>query len=199
MGDQKFGIAPERRRAHGRRDPRRPRAGRPDRGRPRRRKHHPRDRRGRAGDRPRRRRPHGAARHGHQRARSPGRPREAGTRRRASCRPSRCGRSRSRSCAAARSATSKRGASCCSSAGPAIPFFTTDTAAALRANELKAEVLLKATKVDGVYDDGPRQNPKPNSSRRSPTAAPWPRVSRSWTPPPSRSAWRTGSRSRSST
>src|SRR5579885_2459736 len=38
-------------------------------------------------------------------------------------------------------------------AGSGNPFFTTDTAAALRAVELNAQVLLKATKVDGVYDD----------------------------------------------
>jgi uridylate kinase len=43
--------------------------------------------------------------------------------------------------------------------GTGNPFFTTDTAAALRANEMKAEVLLKATKVDGVYDSDPLRNP----------------------------------------
>jgi uridylate kinase len=45
-------------------------------------------------------------------------------------------------------------------AGTGNPFFTTDTAAALRAMEIGAEVLLKATKVDGVYDSDPRKNPK---------------------------------------
>ncbi len=40
-------------------------------------------------------------------------------------------------------------------AGTGNPFFTTDTAAALRATEIEAEVLLKATKVDGVYDQDP--------------------------------------------
>jgi len=44
-------------------------------------------------------------------------------------------------------------------AGSGNPFFTTDTAAALRAVELNAQVLLKATKVDGVYDDDPMHNP----------------------------------------
>ncbi len=39
--------------------------------------------------------------------------------------------------------------------GTGNPFFTTDSAAALRANEIKAEVLLKATRVDGVYDANP--------------------------------------------
>ena len=45
-------------------------------------------------------------------------------------------------------------------AGSGNPFFTTDTAAALRAVELNAQVLLKATKVDGVDDDDPMRNPK---------------------------------------
>ncbi len=44
-------------------------------------------------------------------------------------------------------------------AGTGNPFFTTDTAAALRAMEVEAEVLLKATKVDGVYDADPEKEP----------------------------------------
>ncbi|MEO8625906.1 MAG: UMP kinase [Candidatus Limnocylindrales bacterium] len=44
-------------------------------------------------------------------------------------------------------------------AGTGNPYFTTDTAAALRAVEIGAEVLLKATKVDGVYDSDPVKNP----------------------------------------
>jgi len=44
-------------------------------------------------------------------------------------------------------------------AGTGNPYFTTDTAAALRAVEINAEVLLKATKVDGVYDKDPVTNP----------------------------------------
>ncbi len=44
-------------------------------------------------------------------------------------------------------------------AGTGNPYFTTDTAAALRAMEVDAEVLIKATKVDGVYDDDPTVNP----------------------------------------
>jgi uridylate kinase len=44
-------------------------------------------------------------------------------------------------------------------AGTGNPYFTTDTAAALRAVEIDAQVLLKATKVDGVYDDDPMTNP----------------------------------------
>jgi len=44
-------------------------------------------------------------------------------------------------------------------AGTGNPFFTTDTAAALRATEMGAEVLLKATKVDGIYDCDPKTNP----------------------------------------
>lgn len=45
-------------------------------------------------------------------------------------------------------------------AGTGNPYFSTDTAAALRAMEIKAEVILKATKVDGVYDSDPSQNEK---------------------------------------
>jgi uridylate kinase len=44
-------------------------------------------------------------------------------------------------------------------AGTGNPFFSTDTAAALRAMEIEADVLLKATKVDGVYDADPEKNP----------------------------------------
>ncbi len=44
-------------------------------------------------------------------------------------------------------------------AGTGNPFFTTDTAASLRAIEIGADVLLKATKVDGVYDSDPVKNP----------------------------------------
>jgi uridylate kinase len=45
-------------------------------------------------------------------------------------------------------------------AGTGNPFFTTDTCAALRATEIEADVLLKATKVDGIYDSDPKKNPK---------------------------------------
>jgi uridylate kinase len=44
-------------------------------------------------------------------------------------------------------------------AGTGNPFFTTDTAAALRGTEIGAEMVLKATKVDGVYTDDPKTNP----------------------------------------
>lgn len=44
-------------------------------------------------------------------------------------------------------------------AGTGNPYFTTDTAAALRANEINADVILKATKVDGIYTDDPMTNP----------------------------------------
>lgn len=44
-------------------------------------------------------------------------------------------------------------------AGTGNPYFTTDTAAALRAMEIHAEVVIKATKVDGVYDKDPKRNP----------------------------------------
>ncbi len=45
-------------------------------------------------------------------------------------------------------------------AGTGNPFFTTDTAAALRGSEMGAEVVLKATKVDGVYSADPKKDPK---------------------------------------
>ena len=44
-------------------------------------------------------------------------------------------------------------------AGTGNPFFTTDTCASLRAVELQAQVLLKATKVDGIYTADPRKDP----------------------------------------
>ncbi|HVM48567.1 MAG TPA: UMP kinase [Candidatus Acidoferrum sp.] len=47
--------------------------------------------------------------------------------------------------------------------GTGNPYFSTDTAAALRANEIGAEVVLKATKVDGIYDSDPKKN---HSARR---------------------------------
>jgi uridylate kinase len=43
-------------------------------------------------------------------------------------------------------------------AGTGNPFFTTDTAAALRAMEINAEIMIKATKVDGIYSDDPTKN-----------------------------------------
>src|SRR3954470_330997 len=45
-------------------------------------------------------------------------------------------------------------------AGTSNPFFSTDTAAALRALEIKAQVIAKATKVDGVYDKDPMKHPE---------------------------------------
>ncbi len=44
--------------------------------------------------------------------------------------------------------------------GTGNPFFTTDSAAALRANEIRADVLLKATRVEGVYDSNPETDPQ---------------------------------------
>lgn len=44
-------------------------------------------------------------------------------------------------------------------AGTGNPFFSTDTAAALRAMEIGADILIKATKVDGIYDSDPKKNP----------------------------------------
>src|SRR5437870_10462140 len=44
-------------------------------------------------------------------------------------------------------------------AGTGNPFFTTDTAAALRGSEISAEIVLKATKVDGIYTADPKKDP----------------------------------------
>ena len=45
-------------------------------------------------------------------------------------------------------------------AGTGNPYFTTDTAAALRAVEIKADVIIKGTRVDGIYDSDPEKNPR---------------------------------------
>ena len=45
-------------------------------------------------------------------------------------------------------------------AGTGNPYFSTDTAAALRAMEIDADVVIKATKVDGIYAEDPKKNPK---------------------------------------
>ncbi len=52
-----------------------------------------------------------------------------------------------------------KGIVCIIAGGTGNPFFTTDTAAALRAVEIGADVLLKGTRVDGVYTDDPEKNP----------------------------------------
>ncbi|MEW6313228.1 MAG: UMP kinase [Pseudomonadota bacterium] len=51
-------------------------------------------------------------------------------------------------------------------AGTGNPFFTTDTAAALRGMEMNVELVLKATKVDGVYTDDPKKNPSATRYQR---------------------------------
>ncbi len=51
-------------------------------------------------------------------------------------------------------------------AGTGNPYFTTDTAAALRAMEIKAQAILKATKVDGVYDKAPMVHPDATMFKR---------------------------------
>lgn len=50
--------------------------------------------------------------------------------------------------------------------GTGNPYFTTDTAAALRATEIQAEIVMKATKVDGVYSDDPKKNPSAKKYER---------------------------------
>jgi uridylate kinase len=51
-------------------------------------------------------------------------------------------------------------------AGTGNPFFTTDTAAALRGMEMNVDIVLKATKVDGVYTDDPKKNPAATRYKR---------------------------------
>jgi uridylate kinase len=46
------------------------------------------------------------------------------------------------------------------SAGTGSPYFTTDSAAALRANEISANIILKGTRVNGIYDSDPEKNPE---------------------------------------
>src|SRR5687767_1371263 len=53
----------------------------------------------------------------------------------------------------------EKGRVCILAAGTGNPFFTTDTAASLRAIEINADLLLKATKVNGIYNDDPMKNP----------------------------------------
>jgi uridylate kinase len=50
-------------------------------------------------------------------------------------------------------------------AGTGNPFFTTDTAAALRGSEMGAEIVIKATKVDGIYTADPQKDPRAEKSR----------------------------------
>ena len=57
-------------------------------------------------------------------------------------------------------------------AGTGNPFFTTDTAASLRAVELQCDLLLKATKVDGIYDADPK-NPAAKRFDRYPSVMPF--------------------------
>ena len=81
-------------------------------------------------------------------------------RRRACCRRSTSPRWPSRTSAGAPFGTSRRAASSIFAAGTGNPFFTTDTAAALRACEIGAEALLMAKNgVDGVYDADPATTP----------------------------------------
>jgi uridylate kinase len=107
---------------------------------------------------PRDRRLHGHARDGHQRSCAAGRARAARSCRRASSPPSRCARWRALH-PPARDPASRKEAGGHLRGGTGNPYFTTDTAAALRAMEIKAEVILKGTKVDGIYTADPMLDP----------------------------------------
>jgi uridylate kinase len=54
----------------------------------------------------------------------------------------------------------EKGRVCIFAAGTGNPYFTTDTAATLRASEMSCEVIFKGTQVDGVYDSDPKKNPR---------------------------------------
>ena len=83
--------------------------------------------------------------------------------------------------------------------GTGAPFVTTDTAAAQKAMEIGADILMKATRVDGVFTADPEKDPTPRSSANSPSKKSATATSASWTPPPSPTAWNTTCRSWSST
>jgi hypothetical protein len=53
--------------------------------------------------------------------------------------------------------------------GTGNPYFSTDTAAVLRGIEMEADVIIKATKVEGIYTADPEKDPTPSSSPRSPS------------------------------
>ena len=75
-------------------------------------------------------------------------------------------------------------------AGTGNPYFTTDTAAALRANEIDADILLKATKVDGIYDRDPMVHTTMQQSLTNfPILMSSIRASKSWILPLSPFAW----------
>jgi len=77
---------------------------------------------------------------------------------------------------------------CIFAAGTGNPYFTTDTAATLRANEMACEAIFKGTKVDGVYDKDPEEF---SDARRFDTVSydeVWPNIWVSWMPAPS--LWR---------
>lgn len=85
------------------------------------------------------------------------------------------------------------------SCGTGNPYFTTDTGSSLRGIEIEADVMLKGTRVDGVYTADPEKTPTPSSSTKSPTMRCSPADSASWTSLPPPCAVRTTCPSMSST
>ena len=73
-------------------------------------------------------------------------------------------------------------------AGTGNPYFSTDTAASLRAMEIKADILLKATSVDGIYTADPKTDPDATSSQHHLQRHPSPQPPRHGHRPPSPSA-----------
>ena len=84
-------------------------------------------------------------------------------------------------------------------AGMGLPYFSTDTTAAQRALEIRADVVLMAKAVDGVFTADPREDPTPSCSPRSATARSSTAACRWPTPPRSACAWTTACRSWCST
>ncbi len=125
----------------------------------RRRQHLPRRRARRRGDGSRHRRLHGHDGDHHERDGAAGRDAPGGRRGAGAVGAQHRAGGRAVHPAARRCATSRKGAVVIFAAGTGNPFFTTDTAAALRGSEVGAEIVLKATKVDGVYSADPRKDP----------------------------------------
>ena len=141
------------------------RLGRRDRGGRRRRQHLPRRLRQRPRHGPRHRRPHGHAGHRHQRAspcRTPSSAPGVFTRVLSAIEMREVAEPFIRRRAIRHL---EKGRVVIFAAGTGNPYFSTDTAAALRAMEMKADVILKGTKVDGIYDADPMKNPKAQEVR----------------------------------
>ena len=165
MGEQPFGIDPRVTRPDRQRDRRSPAARRRDRHRHRRRQHLSGPCGQRPGHGPLHRRLHGHAGHGHQRPRAPGRAGAASASRRGVATAIEM-RAVAEPFIRRRAIRHlEKGRVVVFAAGTGNPYFTTDTAAALRAMEMRAEVILKGTKVDGIYTADPMTSTRRHALR----------------------------------